>query len=66
MTFPSESASEGHPEKLADRISDAVIGEFLRLGPAAMVACASLLSDQRVVVAGEFRTRKPETSRHVR
>lgn len=64
--FSSESVSEGHPDKLADRISDAILDEFLRLDPAARVACETLLADQCVVVAGEFKTRSPETFRHVR
>jgi len=64
--FSSESVSEGHPDKLADRISDAVLDEFLRLESSARVACESFLSDQCVVVAGEFRTRDPEVFRRVR
>jgi S-adenosylmethionine synthetase len=64
--FSSESVSEGHPDKLADRISDAVLDEFLRHDPSARVACETLLADQCVVVAGEFKTRCPETFRAVR
>ncbi|TVQ34695.1 MAG: methionine adenosyltransferase [Wenzhouxiangella sp.] len=64
--FSSESVSEGHPDKLADRISDAVLDEFLRQDPAARVACETLLADQCVVVAGEFKTRTPESFRLVR
>ena len=64
--FSSESVSEGHPDKLADRISDAVLDEFLRLEPTARVACETLLADQCVVVAGEFKTSSPEVFRHVR
>ena len=64
--FSSESVSEGHPDKLADRISDAVLDEFLRLEPTARVACETLLADQCVVVAGEFRTRDPATFAQVR
>ena len=55
--FASKSVSEGHPDKLADRISDAVLDEFLRRDPDARVACEVLLADQFVVVAGEFRVR---------
>jgi len=58
--FTSESVSEGHPDKLADRISDAVVDAFLELEPAARVACETLLADQHVVVAGEFRTEREE------
>jgi S-adenosylmethionine synthetase len=64
--FSSESVSEGHPDKLADRISDAVLDEFLRLEPAARVACETLLADQCVVVAGEFKTRDPGVFRQMR
>ena len=64
--FSSESVSEGHPDKLADRISDAVLDEFLRHDPSARVACETLLADQCVVIAGEFKTRSPETFRVVR
>ncbi len=64
--FSSESVSEGHPDKLADRISDAVLDEFLRHEPAARVACETLLADQCVVLAGEFKTRDPATFRAVR
>ena len=64
--FSSESVSEGHPDKLADRISDRVLDAFLRREPTARVACETLLADQCVVVAGEFRTRDPEVFRDVR
>lgn len=64
--FSSESVSEGHPDKLADRISDAVLDEFLRLEPGARVACETLLADQCVVLAGEFKTRDLEVFRTVR
>lgn len=64
--FSSESVSEGHPDKLADRIFDAVLDEFLRLEPGARVACQTLLTDQCVVVAGEFKTQSPEAFRLVR
>lgn len=59
--FASESVSEGHPDKLADRISDAILDEFLRQDPNARVACETLLADQYVVVAGEFKTKRIET-----
>ncbi len=64
--FSSESVSEGHPDKLADRISDAILDEFLRLEPTARVACETMLADQCVIVAGEFKTRDPQTLRSVR
>ena len=64
--FSSESVSEGHPDKLADRISDAVLDEFLRRDPSARVACETMLADQCVVVAGEFLTQRIEDFRIVR
>ena len=64
--FSSESVSEGHPDKLADRISDAVLDEFLRHEPTARVACETLLADQCVIVAGEFKTRDPAVFQRVR
>lgn len=53
--FTSESVSDGHPDKLADRISDTVLDRCLQLDPYAKVACETLLADDLVVVAGEFR-----------
>ena len=64
--FSSESVSEGHPDKLADRISDAILDEFLRLEPSARVACETMLADQCVLVAGEFKTKRLDTFRSVR
>jgi len=54
--FSSESVSEGHPDKLADRISDRILDAFLTRDPRARVACETLLADQCVIVAGEFKT----------
>lgn len=53
--FSSESVSEGHTDKLADRISDAVLDAFLIRDPHARVACETLLSDQHVVEADRQR-----------
>ena len=64
--FSSESVSEGHPDKLADRISDRVLDAFLELDPTARVACETLLADQFVVVAGEFKTRRLDDFHAVR
>ena len=64
--FTSESVSEGHPDKVADQISDSIVDLFLSKDPYARVACETLLADQCVVVAGEFKTRSPETFRAVR
>lgn len=58
--FSSESVSEGHPDKCADRISDRILDAFLAVDPHARVACETLLADQCVVVAGEFKTRRIE------
>lgn len=56
--FSSESVSEGHPDKLADRISDRILDAFLTRDPHARVACETLLADQCVIVAGEFKTNR--------
>jgi S-adenosylmethionine synthetase len=64
--FSSESVSEGHPDKLADRISDRVLDAFLARDPHARVACETLLADQCVIVAGEFKTRRLEDFQAVR
>ena len=53
--FTSESVSEGHPDKVADRISDTVLDTFLAADPQARVACETLCTTQRVVLAGEVR-----------
>ena len=51
--FTSESVSEGHPDKVADQISDAILDEFLRKDPESRVACETLCSTGMVVVVGE-------------
>jgi S-adenosylmethionine synthetase len=53
--FTSESVSEGHPDKVADQISDAVVDLFLSKDPEARVACETLTTTQKVVLAGEIR-----------
>ena len=53
--FTSESVSEGHPDKVCDRISDAVVDAYLRAEPDARVACETLATTNRVVIAGETR-----------
>ncbi|MFN3447916.1 MAG: methionine adenosyltransferase [Roseococcus sp.] len=53
--FTSESVSEGHPDKVADRISDTVLDTFLEHDPYARVACETLVTTNRVVIAGETR-----------
>ncbi|MFZ4602913.1 MAG: methionine adenosyltransferase [Alphaproteobacteria bacterium] len=54
--FTSESVSEGHPDKVADRISDTVVDAFLSQDPVARVACETLVTTQRIILAGEVRT----------
>jgi S-adenosylmethionine synthetase len=54
--FTSESVSEGHPDKVADRISDTVVDAFLDGDPVARVACETLVTTQRLILAGEVRT----------
>ena len=53
--FTSESVSEGHPDKLCDRVSDTVLDLFLKHEPEARVACETLATTNRVVLAGEVR-----------
>ncbi len=55
--FTSESVSEGHPDKVADQISDTVVDLFLSKDPEARVACETLTTTNRVVLAGEVRGR---------
>ncbi|MFT8244696.1 methionine adenosyltransferase [Roseomonas sp. BN140053] len=53
--FTSESVSEGHPDKVADRISDTVLDAYLREDPYSRVACETLVTTNRIVLAGETR-----------
>jgi S-adenosylmethionine synthetase len=53
--FTSESVSEGHPDKVCDRISDAIVDEFLRADPVSRVAAETLTTTNRIVIAGEVR-----------
>ncbi|MDF1573882.1 MAG: methionine adenosyltransferase [Bacteroidales bacterium] len=54
--FTSESVSEGHPDKVSDQISDALLDEFLAFDPQSKVACETLVTTGQVVLAGEVRT----------
>lgn len=54
--FTSESVSEGHPDKVADQISDAILDEFLAHDPNSKVACETLVTTGQVVVAGEVKS----------
>src|SRR5436305_9899332 len=56
-TFTSESVTEGHPDKMADQISDAVLDAILAEDPQGRVACETLLTTGLVVVAGEISTK---------
>jgi S-adenosylmethionine synthetase len=60
--FTSESVSEGHPDKVADRISDTVVDAFLAQEPEARVACETLVTTNRIVLAGEVRAGRPGAS----
>ena len=55
--FTSESVSEGHPDKVADQISDAVLDKLLAYDPSSKVACETLVTTGQVVVAGEVKTK---------
>jgi S-adenosylmethionine synthetase len=54
--FTSESVSEGHPDKVADQISDAILDEFLARDPQSKVACETLVTTGQVVLAGEIKS----------
>jgi len=54
--FTSESVSEGHPDKVADQISDAIIDNFLAFDPQSKVACETLVTTGQVVLAGEVKS----------
>ena len=55
--FTSESVSEGHPDKVADQISDALIDHFLAYDPSSKVACETLVTTGQVVLAGEVKSK---------
>ncbi|MCL4144413.1 UNVERIFIED_CONTAM: hypothetical protein GTU68_010325 [Idotea baltica] len=67
--FTSESVSEGHPDKVADQISDAILDEFLKQDPHSKVACETLVTTGLVVVSGEVNSNAyvdvPKTVRKV-
>lgn len=54
--FTSESVSEGHPDKVADQVSDAVLDQFMALDPESKVACETLVTTGQVVIAGEVKS----------
>ncbi|MDH8700789.1 S-adenosylmethionine synthetase [Dysgonomonadaceae bacterium PH5-43] len=67
--FTSESVSEGHPDKVADQISDALLDQFLAYDPTSKVACETLVTTGQVVLAGEVKSKSyvdiPEVTRRV-
>jgi S-adenosylmethionine synthetase len=64
--FTSESVSAGHPDKLCDRISDAILDAFLARDCNARVACETFAANDKIIVAGEFRTEQAEDFKAVR
>ena len=56
-TFTSESVSEGHPDKICDQISDAILDECLKSDPSSRVACETLIKNNTVIVAGEITSK---------
>ena len=64
--FTSESVSEGHPDKVADQISDSLLDEFLAYDENSKVACETLVTTGQVVLAGEVKSKAyidiPETN----
>ena len=54
--FTSESVSEGHPDKIADQISDAILDKYISLDPDSKVACETLVTTNRVIVSGEIKS----------
>ena len=67
--FTSESVSEGHPDKLADQISDAVLDAFLRQDELSRVACEVLVTKEQIFIAGEVSSKADvdvvETARNI-
>ena len=54
--FTSESVSEGHPDKISDQISDALLDNFLAFDPDSKVACETLVTTGQVILAGEVKS----------
>ena len=52
--FTSESVSEGHPDKVADQISDAILDAYLKIDPQSKVACECLITTGQLIIAGEI------------
>ncbi len=63
--FTSESVSEGHPDKVCDKISDAIVDTYLAAMPEARVACETLVTTNKIVLAGEVRGPESVTPEHL-
>ncbi len=63
--FTSESVSEGHPDKVADCISDTVVDAFIEAEPQARVACETMVTTNRIILAGEVRGGSEEQTREL-
>ncbi len=63
--FTSESVSEGHPDKVCDRVSDSIVDLFLSKDPVSRVACETLTTTNQIVLAGEVRCSKPVSSEEI-
>lgn len=63
--FTSESVSEGHPDKIADQISDALIDNFLAFDPQSKVACETLVTTGQVILAGEVKSKTYLDVQHI-
>ena len=55
--FTSESVSEGHPDKIADQISDSILDNFIVFDPEAKVACETLVTTGQVILSGEVKSK---------
>ena len=64
--FTSESVSEGHPDKIADIISDTILDKILESDPNAKVACETFIADEFIVIAGEFRITPPSLFKEIK
>ncbi len=65
-TLTSEAVSEGHPDKIADQISDAILDEILKVDKNAKVACEVIITQNLVVIAGEINSPVKKTLRYKR
>ncbi len=61
--FTSESVSMGHPDKVSDQISDAVLDSLLEVDPMARVACETLCTTGLVIIAGEVTVHNPKAAK---